>query len=229
MGFSTRWMMQGDMSMIRDFSRRWVVGVAAGALAWMGLAAVPGTQAETAQPAPREVVVYASELPKGALSEFVYWKDPASPGGRLAGTPNTGGHLDPPPEDDPHVIFKVPVQGGVPYRCWIHMKVGKPKGQSQANMLWVQFANAVDRANREFLKPGTGSYLTAQGPRQEGWAWVPCMAAGSKTADSLVTFKKSGEATVRLQAGMEGVGFDQLVLSPARYLDKPPAEAVVKP
>ena len=109
------------------------------------------------------------------------------------------------------------------------MKVGKPRGQSQANMLWVQFANAVDRANREILKPGTGSYLTAQGPGQEGWAWVPCMPAGSKTSDSLVTFRKSGEATVRLQAGMEGVGFDQFVLSPARYLDKPPAEAVVKP
>ena len=32
-----------------------------------------------------------------------------------------------------------------------------------------------------------------------------------------------------MQAGMEGVGFDQFLLSPALYLDKPPAEAVVKP
>jgi hypothetical protein len=49
------------------------------------------------------------------------------------------------------------------------------------------------------------------------------------TTESLVTFKSAGEINVRLQAGMEGVGFDQLVLSPARYLEKPPADAVVKP
>jgi hypothetical protein len=43
----------------------------------------------------------------------------------------------------------------------------------------------------------------------------------------MVSFKNGGSVTVRVQAGMEGVGFDQIVLSPARYLDKPPAEAVV--
>ncbi|MGH7548273.1 MAG: hypothetical protein ACREMM_08865 [Gemmatimonadales bacterium] len=177
------------------------------------------SQAKGSQGATPEVVVYASELPKGALSEFDFWNDPASPGGKLVGTPNTGGQLDPPPENDPHVIFKVPVERGVPYRCWIHMKVGAPKGQSQANVLWVQFSDAVDKANKEVFKPRTGSYLTARGPAQQGWTWV-----GPET---LIQFRTSGEVTVRLQAGMEGVGFDQFVLSPARFLEKPPAEAVV--
>jgi hypothetical protein len=31
-----------------------------------------------------------------------------------------------------------------------------------------------------------------------------------------------------MQAGMEGVGFDQFLLSPAQFLEKPPAEAMVK-
>jgi hypothetical protein len=109
------------------------------------------------------------------------------------------------------------------------MKVGAPKGESQANMVWVQFTNAADRAGREILKPGTGSYLTAQGPAKPGWAWVPGVRHVAGTTESLVTFKTSGEISVRVQAGMEGVGFDQFVLSPARYLEKPPAEAVVKP
>lgn len=174
------------------------------------------------RPAP-EVVVYASDLPRSALSEFSFRSDSASPGGRMVGTPNTGDQLDPPPENDPHVTFTVPVQRGVAYRCWIHMKVGAPKGQSQANVLWVQFTDAVDQAGREVLKPGTADFLTAQGPTQQGWNWVGC-----ESSDRRVRFRTSGEVTVRLQAGMEGVGFDQFVLSPARFLEAPPADAIVQ-
>jgi len=173
-----------------------------------------------------DVVVHASALPGSALSEFDVWSDPASPGGKLVGVPNTGGDLDPPPEDDPNVRFKARVLGGVAYRCWIHMKVGPPKGKALANRLWVQFSGAVDEQGRETLKPGSASYLTAQGPTQQGWTWVGCDAGSSP---ALVRFKAAGEVTVRIQAGMEGVGFDQVVLSPARFLNTPPTEAVVQP
>lgn len=175
---------------------------------------------------PSDVIVYASDLPDEALFEFEVWDDPASPGGRLVGTPNEGGHLDPPPEDDPHVTFQVPVQSGVPYRCWIHMKVGEPKGQSQANLLWVQFTDAVNKENEAIFALDTDSYMTAQGPEKEGWTWVEC---DGKDAGSRITFQNSGDVTVRLQAGMEGVGFDQFLLSPTRYLEQPPAEAIVQP
>jgi hypothetical protein len=171
-----------------------------------------------------EVVVYASELPASALSEFDVWNDPASPGGKLVGTPNSGEELDPPPENDPHVTFTVPVRGSVAYRCWIHMKVGAPKGLSQANRLFVQFTGAVDKANKEILKPRSTSYLTAQGPTRVGWTWVACDPSGG---DPLVRFGANGEVTVRLQGGAEGVGFDQFVLSPARFLDKAPTVPVV--
>jgi hypothetical protein len=175
---------------------------------------------KTPEGALREVIVYASDLPKSALYEFEFWNDSASPGGRMVGTPNTGAELDPPPENDPNVAFKVEVQQGVPYRCWIHMKVGAPKGVSQANKVWVQFSGAVDKANQEVFKPGTGSYLTAQGSASQGWTWVGC-------GESPIYFRAS-PVTVRLQAGMEGVGFDQFLLSPARFLEKPPPESVVQ-
>jgi hypothetical protein len=191
-------------------------------------AAIAEAQLNKPEGPPPEVVVYASDLPKGALSEFDFWNEPASPGGRMVGTANYGDELDPPPENDPHVTFKVQVRRGVPYRCWIHMKVGAPKGKSQANRLWVQFSDAVDQANQEAFKPGTGSYLTAQGPGREGWTWVGCGLAGPKWSEPLISFRTGGEVSVRLQAGMEGVGFDQFLLSPARFLEKPPSEAVVK-
>jgi len=178
-----------------------------------------GSPREVPKSSPREVVVYASDLPKSALYEFEFWNDAASPGGRMVGTPNDGGEMDPPPENDPNVAFKVEVQQDVPYRCWIHMKVGAPKGKSQANKLWVQFSGAVDKSNQEVLKPGTGSYLTAQGPTSQGWTWVGC-------GGSPISFRTS-PVTVRLQAGMEGVGFDQFLLSAARFLENPPSESVV--
>jgi hypothetical protein len=175
--------------------------------------------AQSAPAAKADVVVHVADLPKSALSEFDFWDGPASPGGKMIGTPNSGGDLDPPPENDPHVTMNVQVQPATPYRCWIHMYVGKPKGVSKANLVWVQFSNAVDKSNKQILKPGTGDYLTVQGPEKEGWVWV-----GS---DRLVSFT-AAESTVRVQAGMEGVGFDQLVLSPAKFLERAPSEAVVQ-
>ena len=191
----------------------------------LGVLAVSGARGGSQAPAP-EIVVYASDLSAGDLSEFDFWTDPASPGGKLVGTPNHGEDLDPPPENDPHVTFTVPVRGGVAYRCWVHMKVGAPKGVSQANKLFVQFTGAVDKANKEMLKPRSASYLTAEAPAQVGWRWVAC-DPGPNVSEPLVRFRSNGDVTVRLQGGAEGVGFDQFLLSPVRFLDKAPAEPVV--
>ena len=103
--------------------------------------------------------------------------------------------------------------------------MGAPKGKSQANVMWAQFSNAVNNANKEVFKPGSSSYLTAQGPTQTGWVWVGCNLEGS---DSLIRFQNAGEITVRLQAGAEGVAFDQFVLSSAEFLEEPPSDAVVE-
>jgi hypothetical protein len=189
---------------------------------------VAETPTETIEALALEIVVHAVDLPESALSdELAFWDDPASPGSKMIGIPNTGDELDPPPENDPAVTFEVEVQEGVAYRCWIHMKVGAPMGVSQANVFWAQFSDAVDEGGNELYKPGGGSYLTAQGPEEEGWAWVACDPAES-ASDPLVRFRTSGPITVRMQAGMEGVGFDQFLLSPARYLENAPSEAVVE-
>jgi hypothetical protein len=175
-----------------------------------------------------DVVIYASDLQQSALTdELTFWDDPVSPGGKMIGLPNTGDKLNAPPEDDPHITFSAQVQGGIPYRGWIHMKVGTPKGVSQANRFYVQFSDALDKANQPVFTQGTGSYMTAQGPQQAGWIWVRCESSDADAPDSLLYFR-GGKVTVRMQAGMEGVGFDQFLLSPERFLDQPPAEAIVQ-
>lgn len=198
------------------------------------LASLPGAASAAdlkpadASPASRDVILYASAVPKAGVSEWLFMNDPASPGGKMLGTVNSGGNLDPPPEEDPHVTFKLQVEGGVSYRCWVHMKVGTPKGVSKANKLWLQFSKAVDAKGKELLKPGSENYLTAQGPATPGWAWVPCLGSGDKLPGALLTFKSGGEISVLVQAGMEGVGFDQLVLSPVRFLDQAPTTPIVE-
>jgi hypothetical protein len=196
-------------------------------------AASPMPVANTDAPAPApagsasEVIVYASDLPTQALSELDFFDDPASPGGKMISLPNNGDELDPPPENDPHFEFKVPVQSGIPYHCWVHLKVGEAKGRSTANVVWVQFSSSVNQTNQEVFREGTKSYLTAQGPTDLGWTWVGCNAPQGGS-DSLVYFPSNGEATVRIQAGAEGVGIDQFVLSPAKFLNEPPSEPVVQ-
>jgi len=172
-----------------------------------------------------EIVVYTADLPDESIFELELWDDPTAVEGELLGVTNNGDELDAPPEADPNATFTVAVQEGVPYRCWLHMKVGAPVGKSQANLLWVQFSNAVDEAGNATLALDTASYLTAQGPSQEGWSWVECAGA---TAPSLVNFDTTGEITVRIQAGMEGVGFDQFVLSAEEFLDNAPTAAMVE-
>lgn len=193
-------------------------GRSLGLALFLGAAALAAAAPEAA--AAKEIVVRMADLGKDVRYEFQVWKDAASPGGVLFGTPNEGGQLDPPPENDPNVRFTVAVEAGVPYRCWLHMKVGAPKGKSTGNVVYAQFSDAVDAQGKPTLRPKTGSFLALQGPAKPGWAWV---RAGAKDSEGLVTFAKSGDVMVRLQAGMEGVGFDQLVLSPARWKDKAPS------
>jgi hypothetical protein len=194
----------------------------------MSTSTAPTAAASAAAANGAEIVVYASDLNQSALTDELYFADdPASPEGILIALPNTGDKLDAPPEDDPHVTFNVQVQQGVPYRCWIHMKVGAPKGIAKANRIYVQFSDAVDKTRLPVFTQGTGSYMTAQGPTQQGWTWVDCKSADPQAPESLIYFRTSGEVTVRLQAGMEGVGFDQVLLSPGQFLNQPPSAPIV--
>jgi len=180
------------------------------------------------KPDAREVVFHMSDLGPSTLQDDIeFANDPASPGGRMVGVHNKGEKRDAPPEGEPHVLFKIPVQAGVPYKCWVHMKVGKPKGDSQANLVYVQFTNAVDKQGKEVFTLGTPDYVTVRAPAREGWTWVGRDHADPKSAEPLIHFRTTGEVTVRVSVGMDGVWFDQFVLSPARFFEKPPTEAVV--
>lgn len=188
-------------------------------------ASMPAQNSSTSGKA--DVVVYMADLGENALTELDFVEEASAAGGKMVSLPNNGDELDPPPENDPHVLFSVPVLSDTPYRCWVHLKVGAPKGKSQANVVWIQVSGAQDGAGNAVYQPGSASYLTAQGPTTEGWTWVSCDRELGSTS-SLISFSTPGEVNVRLQAGAEGVGFDQFILSSAQFLEEPPSTAVVE-
>ena len=59
--------------------------------------------------------------------------------------------------------------------------------------------------------------------------WPEEFGGESESGSDSEGSKRSWIEPSQSAAGMEGVGFDQLVLSPARFLNTPPTEAVVQP
>lgn len=176
---------------------------------------------------PREVVIHAVDLPMSALGkDLEVWDDATSPGGKYIGIQNDGDTIGPPPDPDAAATFKVHVQAGLAYRCWVRLKVGPPKKNSQANIVLIQFTHAVDKQGKEVFTLGTRDCIVVKAPAKEGWIWAGKDLTDSRSVEPAVYFRFTGEVTVGIAAGAEGVGFDQFVLSPAQYLTKPPADAV---
>lgn len=119
------------------------------------------------------------------------------------------------------------VRAGVPYRLWLHLRRGSTSMKAVPGILWVQFDAAVDKDGRPVYPIGTKSALAVRGTRADKWIWTGKDLGDAGATEPLIFFKASGEVTVRVTSGVGGAAFDQFVLSPLKYLDKPPTEAVV--
>ena len=119
------------------------------------------------------------------------------------------------------------VRAGVPYRLWLHLRRGSKDMKAVPGILWAQFDGAVDKDGRPVYSMGTRSALAIRGTRADKWIWVGRDLGDANTTEPLIYFKASGEVTVRITSGVGGAAFDQFVLSPLKYLEKPPTEAVV--
>jgi hypothetical protein len=120
----------------------------------------------------------------------------------------------------------VQVRAGVPYRMWLHIRRASREGRPIPGLLYVQFDGAVDKEGREIFRIGTKDAISVRGTTQNLWMW-----SGRDMAEAgvepILYFKTSGEVTVRVTGGAGGAGFDQFLLSPARFLEKAPSAPVV--
>jgi len=114
----------------------------------------------------------------------------------------------------------VPAVGNTPYRLWLRMRA---LNNSAANdSVWVQYSDAV--VNNIAVYP-IGS-VSAQGLtlagctgcKPNGWGWTN----GDVQPVPTVKFRFNGLHTIRIQPRDDGAYIDQIVLSPATYLNTPP-------
>ena len=121
-----------------------------------------------------------------------------------------------------YIEFTVPVAAGVPYRLWLRMQA---EGNWYTNdSLFVQFSGAADASGNRIYGIGTTDAVAVvledgKGMTIAGWGWNDA-AYGSVAPP--IYFAKSGLQTIRIQQREDGVMWDQLVLSSARYRSSAP-------
>jgi len=187
-----------------------------------GTASGPVWSFTTAAP-PTDIVVYASDVTPGNIhGMWTVASDATSPNGLKLATPFTGwsstGQPLAAPADYVDVPFTAPA--GVPFTLWI--RVEALNNAKASDSLWVQFSDAQVNGTAAYPINTTSGLLVnlatdTTAASDQAWGWVN--GAYWLAQSATVTFAAGGTHTLRVQVRESGVMFDQIVLSPATYLN----------
>jgi len=174
-------------------------------------------------PASPDVVLYAVDAVERA-GAWTYVSDATAAAGARLRHPDAGAaKLTAPLASPPHYVdFTFDARAGVPYRLWMR---GKADGNSWANdSVFVQFSGAVDGTGRPAYRIGTTTATTitiedCTSCGLSGWGWQDNGYAG---LGPTIGFAADGPQRIRIQTREDGLSFDQIVLSPERYLTASP-------
>jgi hypothetical protein len=111
-----------------------------------------------------------------------------------------------------------------PYRLWLRAKAEKDSYLNDS--VYVQFNQSVDAVGAPMWRIGTISGTPvvledAGGAGVSGWGWQD-NGYGPGALGPVVYFGTAGTQRLRIQVREDGLGIDQVVLSPARYLTVSP-------
>ena len=121
------------------------------------------------------------------------------------------------------------VEQGRTYRVWLrgHADLDSP----QNDAVWVQFSGAINGSAQPVYRIGTESAapVTLQDCPScalSGWGWQDNKSGASPgLLGPLIRFDTTGLHTIRVQTREDGMKIDQIVLSPALYLNAAPGQA----
>jgi hypothetical protein len=193
------------------------------------VAVTTGGSVPTAPSSSGEVVIYASDIPaSGRHGTWQAASDATSPNGVTLTTPDqhagaTSAALAS-PRDYVDVTFSAPA--GTPYRVWLRLRARSDNKSNDS--LWVQFSDALVGGSPTYRTNTTSGLLvnlatSSAASNLNGWGWTN--GAYWLSQPTAVTFATSGAHTLRIQVREDGVEFDQIVLSPSRYLNSAPGTA----
>jgi hypothetical protein len=173
-----------------------------------------------------DIVVYASDIPAGAVhGAWSAVSDPTSPNAIKLSTPPSASSQTSAPLASPidYVDVTFTANAGIPYTLWLRLEAFNNSKWSDS--LWVQFSDA--QVNGAFIYPlNTTSALLVNMATDStassdfNWGWIN--GCYWLTQPATVTFPTGGTHTLRIQVREAGVMFDQVVLSPTRYLNAAP-------
>lgn len=127
------------------------------------------------------------------------------------------------PDDYVDVWFNA--RAGTTYRLWLRLRNVAMDGRDS---VWVQFSDAtVNGSSAYAIDTTTALLVTLQGCpgcATSGWGWRD--SSWALAQPSTVQFRSSGVHVMRIQPRTAGVEFDQVVLSPALYLNGPPGSPI---
>jgi hypothetical protein len=176
------------------------------------------------EPSAPDVVLYAAEAPIVAGNWRVV-ADASAAGGKRLQSANLGGAKIVAPFPTPADYFELTFDAvaGRPYRLWIR---GKAEGNFYGNdSVFVQFDRSVNASGvaayrigttegtRVILEDCTGCGLSGWGWQDNGWGGV---------FGPQIYFAETGTQRILVQISEDGLGIDQIVLSPERYLSSSP-------
>ena len=184
-------------------------------------------------PTAADIVVYASDIP--ATARHGSWSlasDDFSPFDTKLVTPNNGVSNANAPLAAPadYIDVRFNANAGVPYRIWFRLKALNNDKFNDA--IWAQFSDAVVNGSPVYPLDSTSGLLInlatdATASSLHDWGWVN--SAYWLNQATTVSFSTSGLHTLRIQVREDGVQFDQVVLSPSRYLNTSPGRSTDDP
>jgi hypothetical protein len=180
-------------------------------------------------PAP-EIVIYASDIVATNLKgNWARTNDATAAAGVAIASSNLGVGTISAPLANPTNYVDVPfsAQAGVRYRLWLRVKAAN--NDKYNDSVYVQFSGAVDGAGSQRYRIGTTQGLnvnqaTCGDCPPTGWGWQNRAYWEADTGE--IWFATSGAQTLRIQIREDGLSFDQIILSPQRFVDAAPGPPV---
>jgi hypothetical protein len=171
-----------------------------------------------------EIVIYASDVTTmvGAWSKV---SDGSAAAGIKLRNPDAGAAAVTGPLASPQNYFETTfnAQAGTRYRVWLRVH---PIADSKWNdSVFVQYSDSVDSGGNAIYRIGTPAgyavnLWTCADCATTGWGWQRNAYWLADTGD--VRFQTTGTHTIRVQVREDGAEIDQIVISPATYVNNPP-------
>jgi hypothetical protein len=169
-----------------------------------------------------EVVLYAGQATRAGA--WVLKADATAAGGSYvihpdAGAPKLSTALAAPAN---YIEASFNAVAGVPYRIWLRSRA---QNDSYTNdSVFVQFSGSVTATGGAMWRIGStdATYVSLEdcgGCGEQSWGWQD---NGYGTLGPVVYFATTGTQRIRIQTREDGLGIDQIVLSPQRYLSTSP-------